>query len=643
MVPAGRGGEIWREDRTSLYLPRITNDQPTLRQRLALRLEGFPLLRTLVLDPAFSWAFLLAVALAGGIALAVPKVWRMTPAEFSRATVRVSLIDLVQAWSLSRSARQADAAGLHDQALQAWRGAVINNLADPGIHRGLLGHLLQVPEARPENLLLSLFSSSWLLALTGTNAVDLALTAEVLEKYRVPDLALEWLDTAPSAGQADLARVRARCLLSAGKAEGFADLWKAHREAWQGEAAMAVYHDAWQAGWDTGSPAIEAMARLRESTRRPGRDGLTAARLLLLAAVRRGGPEDVEHAIRRLAEGRADSVDQHALHWRFLASLGRFDEARNLALEFSRVHGASLRLANDCAEYALILAAFGLRDEAVEFLRANLGRFESNPFVWEAYLAILADARRWSELRRASAQVRTQTASFETARILAIFAEYRAEVAEGNVTRADRLAAELAEARILDNATAQRIAGELVADRRPGPALAILRAKRPELRDSPPFWQGMFAAAMHLKDVEGLTESTTELLRLRPEDPVALSNRAAMYIVLGEQPTEALEITFRLVTAFPQAAAFRINHAFALLLNRRTDEAWETLRQMDASRLDRHAASAYHLALTELLTARGQFAEALETADKVQPGMILPPQQERLAQLRATCAARLKG
>lgn len=602
-------------------------------------MEGYPLLRTLVLDGAFFWAFLVVTGGIAGLALALPKVWRTTPPGFPRGTVKVSLLDLGQAWSLARAARQAEARGDHDGAILAWRGALANNMGDPDRHRDLLIHLRDVPEARPDHVVAALFSSTWLLALTGTNGLDLELAADVLEKYRVAGYGLDLLEASGRVGDPALAAVRARCLFSAGRVEPFLQLWEANAAAWGADARQRLYHDAWRAGWDTGTPAVEALLRLKEATREAGNLGLTAARMVLLAATRRGTPDDVALALERLEEGRAAAVTQHAMYWRFLASVGEIEKAR----EQARSYAGTPRLPTDAAEYAAALAALGFRDEAIRFIEGNLGRLGTHPSVWDVYLSMLIDARRWNDVRRAANQVRTQTASFEMARILAEFAEYRAESGEGRDHTADTLARRLAEARILDSTMAMRVADTLLRDGRAEPALRLLLGKRAVLSGVLPYWQVVFVAALAARDLDAMQESTLEMLRLAPESPVALSNRAAMLIALEERSPEALEITFRLVTQYPNAAAFQINHAFALLLNQRVNEAWEILRRLDPGRLDRQAASAFHLAVTEARYARGEYAEALEASDRVQPGLILPPQARRLERLRQELRTRVRG
>ena len=291
----------------------------TFRQRLAHRLEGHLLLRTLVLDRAFFYAFTAGLLVVVALAVGVPKMWRTTPENFSRATIKVSLIDLIQAWSLSRSARKAEQSGDYEHALISWRAALVNNLGDESLHRGLLTHLRDVPEARSDQVILTLFSGGWLLALTQTNLTDLELMLDVLEKYRLPSLALDVLDASAYANDPTVAPVRARCLLTAGRDQEFLALWRTYSGVWEADSRQSLYHTAWRAGWEEGVGGIEAMQDLRKATERDGNEGLTAARLLILAGGRRGTPDDLELALQRLEQGKAASVSQHATYWRFLA------------------------------------------------------------------------------------------------------------------------------------------------------------------------------------------------------------------------------------------------------------------------------------------------------------------------------------
>ena len=68
-------------------------------------------------------------------------MWTVSPPGF-KPVLKVSGLDLVQAWSLKRSALKAAAAGKDDDAAYAWQAAIANDAADPDLFRGSLRHLL---------------------------------------------------------------------------------------------------------------------------------------------------------------------------------------------------------------------------------------------------------------------------------------------------------------------------------------------------------------------------------------------------------------------------------------------------------------------------------------------------------------------
>ena len=122
----------------------------------------------------------------------MPKVWRTSPPGFV-PVIKVSGLDLTQAWSLKKTAQRADAEGQTETAVQAWLTAVANNPADPELVRGFLGSL-ERDENRPNHLAWAIGQSFWLLRLTRTNLADLVLTTRLLERFQLYDLVRDWLE-----------------------------------------------------------------------------------------------------------------------------------------------------------------------------------------------------------------------------------------------------------------------------------------------------------------------------------------------------------------------------------------------------------------------------------------------------------------
>src|SRR5437899_6923621 len=143
------------------------------KDELGTRLERFPLLRQMLYETWFRVIVLVGVLGAVGMALFLPKIWVTSPKGFL-PVVRVSGLDMLQACSLQRSARQAMAAGKFEQAPYAWTSAFANNPADPNLARGALENSLRMDrmDKDPGN---PISQALWLLRLTHTNTIDLEL------------------------------------------------------------------------------------------------------------------------------------------------------------------------------------------------------------------------------------------------------------------------------------------------------------------------------------------------------------------------------------------------------------------------------------------------------------------------------------
>jgi len=98
------------------------------KRRLAQKLRDYPLIRLLLFKRWFRLAFIGFVFLVLFLALFLPKMWVVTPRGFD-PKIKISGLDLVQAWSLQRTAWRATTAGQYELADHAWQAAVANNPA----------------------------------------------------------------------------------------------------------------------------------------------------------------------------------------------------------------------------------------------------------------------------------------------------------------------------------------------------------------------------------------------------------------------------------------------------------------------------------------------------------------------------------
>lgn len=597
--------------------------------RIGRKLRRFRLFRIFRKDRAFAYAFVLGIGMVGLLLLSIPRLIRTTPPDFPLGEVRVSVVDLAQAWSLARAARRAEAEGDLDSALQAWRSASANNPGDPEIHRGSLRFLRGQARAPYGDAAYANHLATWLTALSPGSVEDRLLAAEVLEKYSLSTRALELLEASPSGTGDAVDRARARSLLASGQHGAFEPLWRTNHVAWGSDPAMAPYLAAWDMMRDGGSTGLEAGLRLKEAAADKGAGGLVAARLLHQAGVRRGLVEEVNLGLQRMVEGGSSTVVQHAQFWQLLLRSGREEEAR----AYARVFKDTPRDAASAQLLVETMKQLGLREEALRFLERSVGDYGTAVPVWRVYFDLVVEAGSWNEVRRLTANARVLCSRQDALYGETLFADYRAAQGTGRTNDAAQVVRELIDLRSPDVTGVIRVAGRLRDDGRSSQALAVLRNHEAAFAGSGPFWGEYFQVGRVLKDVSLLRRAVGELLRLQPRSAMWANNRAALLLITGENPAEALQLTFEGLQKQPESAAFRINHAIALFMNGRVNEAARQLEGLDAKRLEPDAATSYHLLLAEIRGAEGRWDEAGRTAGRVDRSLLFPHQVERLEQV----------
>jgi Flp pilus assembly protein TadD len=153
------------------------------------------------------------------------------------------------------------------------------------------------------------------------------------------------------------------------------------------------------------------------------------------------------------------------------------------------------------------------------------------------------------------------------------------------------------------------------------------------LREALPYWNEVFVAAIALDDLATMQGAVEHCRRLAPDSIVWSNNLAALLLLTGEKPAEALGLTLAGLTRHPRSPRLQINHALALLANRRTDEAQELLGRLRPERLDPQAAANYQWAVTELRAVQGRLGEAVAEGNRIDRALLLPVQLERLERI----------
>lgn len=593
------------------------------------------LLRYLLHEPLFAIVLLLMVLGVLSVALMLPKRWDPAPAGFSK-NIRISLLDYLQAWSLRRSAEKSIRAQEWDEAITKYQAAIANNLADVKALRGLLGTLRDTPFPRPSNLGLSMGVANLLFELDHTNRTDSALVADVLERHRMAEMAINQLtpharDLTP---EEDI--IWTRALFSSGQLEPFRSRWKEHPERYQSNAVLRLYRAAHDYGWGTPEQAVTGLeilhAALDQPTHRP-----TAARLLCAAAHQKGNLTEYERSLKIQHEARTSTAQDDTAWWELLSRNGRTEEARELARTFEGVPPAT------AVEFVILARAWlnlGLQDLAAEKFKAHAQRFGNSIEVWAAYLDILLLRKDWNEVRRVTSTLRATTTSRDELQSVALYADIRADLAEGRKTSVREPLRKLLEAPLPGPRISLKLASGLNSVGEYEAAWHFLGAFQESMAQSPEFWMEVVTSSRGRRDPTTLRQAAERLVVLKPGNPAFQTLRLVALLGSRQLPGEALTTSLRLFNAAPRAASTTINHSMALLLNSRATEALTLLSTLDSDKLNEDELNSWNLAQADAHAQLDQPAEALRFGEQVNPANLMMPQAEWFKKLLAECRRR---
>lgn len=596
------------------------------------------LLRHLVHEPLFLAAALLVLIAGLGVALLIPKQWDPAPPGFSRS-IRISLLDYLQAWALRRSGAQAVQAGRWDDALASYRGAVGNNLADPTSLRGTLGVLRDAPWARSANLGILFTCSELLLEVTATNRSDALLVADVLERHRIAELALEKLRPWSNQLTPEEDAVWTRSLLGSGRIDAFLERWKQNPTRYQTNPTLQLYRAAVDAGWGSPATAVPALDSLHQALSHPPTRA-TAARLLAAAALQREDLNSYSNALHVLHESDSAMALDDTAWWELLARNNRREEAQSLAKSYARLPPPT---ALEMVQLARSWLALGLEDHAIDTLKRFADRYGQSLEVWTTYLDLLMLRKDWNEVRRISATLRANSTTRDPLLPVTLYADVRADLAEGRKTSVREGIRRLLETPLPNPNLALRFAAGFDAANQHDASWHYLRQLENTFTNSTEFWFQMVVCARGRQDVDTLRRSADRLATLAPNNLAAQSIRLVTLLGTRENPSEALALSFKLANARnTDSPAARINHATALLLNHRADEARRILDAINPASLGKDTANSWLLAQTDALAQTGQPAQALIHGRKVDPSSLLPPHRTWFSQLLADCESKAK-
>jgi len=624
------------DDSAPLSIRTPTGPQPPagLFERMRHLFLQYPLLHFLLLDLRWTAVVLVIVVFGGLTILSMQKIWVRTPPGF-RPVVRVSTLDLAQAWSLRRTAEHAEKTGDKQSALEALIGAVAQDSANVSLLRSCLHAAARNENLEGQSAARILAQIPWLLRLTQTNETDLHIATQLLRKYHrwveIEELLRPRLEHLNPEEQIDYVAA----LFWLGKIDDFARAWEKLPYSLQDDPALRICHFAYMAAWGPPEKAAEGRRLLTAALDDPVHATLAhRANLIVSAALL--DPAGYEKSLRRLEESRAARIADAKGYWRLLANTGRKEEARLLAENYLFPPTTPWEVLDQASAYLDL----GMDDFACRFMRRYVPEFGCSPAgwsvsMWITYGELLTELRRWDELLDMTLMVRRIPEALLVLRGYISFLEGRALLAQGAAEPAARCFEYASHQDFPTPEIALKVGITLLQLGYPEHARAILIKLEDELANDVRLWQALLEVTVMLRnDSVEFYKAAQHAYKLAPNDATCINNYAAALLINRWQPDEAINLTRDLLAREPKLLQARINHAFSLAQTRRFHEARHVLATIDPSGLCEPDRTSYYLASAEINSGLSLHDEAIADIRMIDRKHLFPNQREWLEKLQ---------
>jgi Flp pilus assembly protein TadD len=562
------------------------------------------------------------------------KLWRTTPRDF-KPRIRVSVLDLVQANALRRTALRSAASGSRERALFSWECALANNPADVSILRGFLDELTENPPHRL-SIAAGVNQSRWLLRLSRTNLADVELAARVFTHCGVEELVVPLLDPVADRLTPRLEAAYLKALFRQGAVERFARRMERVRagEAFEGDEELVLIRAAYLAGWGPPETAGAGRQRLALAQEIPTIRSL-ARRLQLAVSAHLSDPDGYRRILEGLESEHEARLRDHLGYWQLLVAHGRKAEA------IRRLRGYPHRpsLAFEAVWLLQTYCSLGLRGEALPLAKEFTAEFNYYEPIWLARADMLIAEKRWEDVAELAVSIRIQRACADALLAFSFYLDGRTEFGRD---RAAAATAAFEKARTLgfDNPRLAFDVGVTLGKLGYGRiARDLMLPLRPVFGNERGYWQALLGVAFDAKDPGLLSMAAQAAYRLAPEDATAAHNYAASLLVNRQQPAEALRHSREIAVLMPASATVQLNHALALVQNRRRVEAEAVLESISARRLTASERALYELARFEIHLQRGEFGAARNVQAGIDREMLFPNQRVWLRDALAVALA----
>jgi tetratricopeptide (TPR) repeat protein len=388
---------------------------------------------------------------------------------------------------------------------------------------------------------------------------------------------------------------------------------------------IPLYELALRASSSDTAGNAEAEAEL-ERLSNAGGDTDLATRLHMIACGEKGNVTGYGRSLQRLSLRNQDNVSDHALYWVLLGAAGRKAEAVKLAESFTRAPASAVETVRLAEGYYQL----GMLEASRTLLQRFAPSFAQAPEVWVAYGSVLEKLEDWSGMRSIALQIREDLNGRDTLWGYAYYLEGRAEWAERRLSSAERAFEKAAESFYEIPPLGSAVAKGLTRLKAAHFALRIFSRLEKMFPNDLSFWESYFDAAFSNFDSAAVLKTSAHCFKLNPKDQQVHNRYAAALLVNRTQPEEVIRLTLELVNRHPNSFAAQVNHAFALLLNRRPSEALALLEKISPANVSPSELSGYYLALFEANYNLARWEEAEKASEKVVRSTLFPTQRQWL-------------
>jgi predicted Zn-dependent protease len=380
---------------------------------------------------------------------------------------------------------------------------------------------------------------------------------------------------------------------------------------------------AWEAGWGPPAGMQANRRRLMElQSTATGEAAEVVHRLQLYLAFQLNDAAQFRTALDWLIDHHVDKVNEHVNYWRLLVRSGRRSEAQELARRFSRPPETIL----DALGVASTFAELGLPQLAVEFASAQLKDYPFSSDLWMLLVEQRIQIKTWTELRQSAMNMRNEPALQGKMTGVSSFIEGVVSLRTGDSAAAKTFFEVASTGNYPRPMDAYHVAGEILQLGYPESASKLLKSVETTFATNVTFWYQLTTAAYGSRQMDLMLTAARKTWELGPNVPVYINNYSAVLLALRERPDEAIKLTFRLVSKFPQNRSCRINHCLALIQNGRLDEAEALLKGFNPAALNAVEAASVNLGWFELHLQRGNLDRAREIYSQIDGSRLMESQ-----------------